>query len=121
MLRHKHPQPVERIDTLRANGLKRFAEVFTADGERIGAALRFIHRPIEEVNDEMKLYRSYLVTQSIQFAGPVYIPTVYVEAYDPAANRVTLAVDFNTVANEAWNREPDFAARGLDVAEELPR
>ncbi|WP_374686084.1 hypothetical protein [Promineifilum sp.] len=120
MLRRKHPQPIESIDMLRTKGLKRFAEVFTADGERIGAVLRFIHRPIEEVNDEMKLYRSYLETQSIQFAGPVYIPTVYIEDYDPAANRVILAVDLNTVRNEAWNREPDFAARGLGVAEELP-
>jgi hypothetical protein len=105
---------------LRSKELKKFAEVFTVDGERIGAALRFIHRPIEDVNEEMKLYRSYLVTQSIQFAGPVYVPTVYIEEYDPAANRVVLAVDLSTVENEAWNREPSFAARGLGVAEELP-
>ena len=65
MLRRKHPHMEESIDLLRANGLKRFSEVFTADGERLGVTLRFIHRPVEDVNVEQKLYRSYLVVQSL--------------------------------------------------------
>ncbi len=48
------------------------------------------------------------------------MPTVFVEGHDPATGRVTLAVDLNTVMNEVWNREPDFAARGQAVPEELP-
>ena len=120
MLRRKHPHMTESIDLLRANGLKRFSEVFTVDGERLGVSLRFIHRPIEDVNVEQKLFRSYLVVQSLPPAGPVYVPTVYVEGHDPATGRVTLAVDMNTVMNEVWNREPDFAAHGQAVAEELP-
>ena len=120
MLRRKHPHMEESIDLLRANGLKRFSEVFTSDGERLGVCLRFIHRPIEDVNVEQKLYRSYLVVQSLTHGGPVYVPTVFVEGHDPVTGRVTLAVDLNTVMNEVWNRELDFAARGQAVPEELP-
>ena len=120
MLRRKHPHMVESIELLRSNGLKRFTEVFSADGERIGVSLRFIHRPIEDVNEEQKLFRSYLVVQSLPHGGPVYVPTVYVAEYDPTDGRVTLAVDLNTVMNEVWNREPDFVAHGRGVPEELP-
>ena len=120
MLRRKHPHMEESIDLLRAKAHKRFSEVFTADGERLGVTLRFIHRPVEDVNVELKLYRSYLVVQSLPHGGPVYVPTVFVEGHDPANGRVTLAVDMNTVMNEVWNREPDFAARGQAVPEELP-
>ena len=120
MLRRKHPHMTESIELLRSNGLKRFSEVFSSDGERLGVSLRFIHRPVEDVNVEQKLFRSYLVVQSLPHGGPVYVPTVFVESHDPASGRVTLAVDMNTVMNEVWNREPDFAAHGLAVAEELP-
>ncbi len=120
MLRRKHPHPTESIDTLRSSGLKRFTEVYTADGERLGVSLRFIHRPIEDVNVEQKLYRSYLVVQSLQHGGPVFVPTLFVEIYDPTAGRVTLSADLEMVQNEIWNREPDFMAHGRAVAEELP-
>jgi hypothetical protein len=104
---------------LRSKNLKKFTDVFTDDGERLGVTLRFVHRPIEDVNIDLRLYRSYLIIQSIVLGGPAYIPTVYVDAYDPAANRLTLAADMDTLADELWNREPDFAARGLGVYEEL--
>lgn len=119
MLRRTHLQPVESIDMLRERGLRHFTDVFTADGERIGVALRFIHRPIEDVNDDLKLYRSYLVVQSLLFGGPVYVPTGFIEDYQPEANRLTLSVDTAVVQNELWNREPDFVARGEGVGEEL--
>lgn len=120
MLRRTHLHPVETIDMLRERGLKRFTDVYTQDGEHLGATLRFIHRPpIEEENLDMKLYRSYLVVQSIPLGGPVYVPTVFIEDYEPAANRLTLAVDMATLQNETWNREPDFAARGLGIPEEF--
>lgn len=119
MLRRTH-QYTDGIDLLRSKGLKRMAEVYTADGERIGVTLRFIHRPIEEVNPDLRLYRSYLIVQSILLGGPAYIPTVYVADYDPAAGRVELSATFETLEDETWNREPDFAARGLGVYEELP-
>jgi hypothetical protein len=120
MLRRTHLIPVESIDMLRERGLKRFTDVYTQDGERLGSTLRFIHRPpIEEENPELKLYRTYLVVQSIPLGGPVYVPTVFIENYDPAANRVTLAVDMATLQNETWDREPDFAAHGDAINEDF--
>ncbi len=120
MLRRNYPQPSESIDMLRDKGMKQYTEVYTADGERLGVTMRFVHRPIEEVNIELKLYRSYLVIQSLQHGGTMFIPTVFIDDYDPAANRVTLTANIDMVMNEVWNREPDFVARGLGVTEELP-
>lgn len=119
MLRRTH-QYTDSIDLLRSKGLKRMADVYTADGERIGGTLRFIHRPVEDVNPDLRLYRSYLIVQSILLGGPAYIPTVYVADYNPATNRVDLSANLDTLEDETWNREPDFAARGLGVYEELP-
>ena len=119
MLRRTHPEFIDSIDMLREKNLKKYSEIFTDDGERIGVALRFVHRPIEDVDPMVRLYRTYLVVQSILLGGPAYIPTIYVAAYDPAANRVNLAVNLNTLEEELWNREPDFVAYGRGVYEEL--
>lgn len=120
MLRRTHLQPTETIDMLRSNNLKKFTEVYTRDGERIGVTLRFVHRPIEDVNVELRLYRTYLMLQSIVLGGPAFVPTVYVGDYDPKGNRLNLSADMETLEDETWNREPDFVARGLGVYEELP-
>ncbi len=120
MLRRTHLQPTETIDMLRSKNLKKFTEVYTRDGERIGVTLRFVHRPIEDVNEELRLYRTYLVLQSIVLGGPAFVPTVYVGDYDQKGNRLNLSADLETLEDETWNREPDFVARGLGVYEELP-
>lgn len=120
MLRRTRRQFTESIDTLRSENLKKYTDVFTSDGERIGVTLRFVHRPIEDVNEELRLYRTYLVVQSILLGGPAYVPTIYIAGYDPANNRLNLAVDLNHLEEETWNREPDFVVRGLGVYEELP-
>jgi hypothetical protein len=120
MFRRINLEPAESIDMLRSKNLAKFADIFTSDGERIGVTLRFVHRPIEDVNEEQKLYRSYLIGQSLELGGPFYVPTVYIKSYEPADNRVALAADKRTVNEETWNREPDFVARGLGVYEELP-
>jgi hypothetical protein len=120
MLRRTHLHQAESIDMLRERGLKRLTEVYTEDGERLGVTLRFVHRPIEDVNPEQKLYRSYLVVQSIPLGGPVYVPTLFIGAYDPAANLLTIATTLATIQSETWNREPNFVARGEGVLEELP-
>lgn len=120
MLRRTHLHPAETIDMLRERGLKRFTDVYTQDGEALGVTLRFIHRPPDQDDNlEQKLYRTYLVVQSILLGGPVYVPTVFIEDFDPVAARVTLAVDMATLQNETWDREPDFAARGLGIPEEF--
>ena len=120
MLRRTRLEANETVDMLRSNGLKKFTDVFTSEPERIGVTLRFVHRPVEDVDLEAKLYRTYLIVQSILLGGPAYIPTVYVDDYDPANNMLTLSADLNTLAELLWNREPDFVARGLGVFEELP-
>lgn len=107
------------IDMLRSNNLKKFTDVYTADGERVGAAMRYVHRPILEVDEEMKLYPTYLIVRSILMGGSAYIPTVFIDDYDPQTNRLTLSVNFETIQDETWNREPRFAALGQGVYEEL--
>lgn len=119
MFRRINLEPAESIEMLRSKNLAKFTAIDTADGERIGVALRLVHRPVLDVNDEQKLYRSYLVAQSINLGGPVYIPTVFIKDYNPAKNLMTLMADLRTVAEELWNREPDFVARGEGVFEEL--
>lgn len=120
MFRRTHLEQVESIDMLRSKNLKKFTEVRTADGEAVGVTMRFVHRPVEDVDPDLKLYRSYLIFQSIVLGGPVYVPTVFIADYDPEHNRLTLAADLKTLAEELWNREPNFVAAGLGVYEELP-
>ena len=74
MFRRTHPEPAESIDMLRSKNLKKFTDVYTADGERIGVTLRFVHRPIEDVDIELRFYRSYLIVQSILLGGPAFPP-----------------------------------------------
>lgn len=120
MLRRNISQPVETIDRLREQNLRKHTEVYSADGQRVGVAMRFVHRPILEVDEDLKLYRTYLIVQSIFLGGFVYLPTVFIGAHDPQANRLTMAVDFDTIQEETWNREPRFASVGVGVYEELP-
>lgn len=119
MFRRSQLHAVETIDELRSKNLKKFTDVYTSADERIGVAMRFVHRPIEDVNEELRLYRSYLVIQSIVLGGTAFVPTVYIDKYDPAANRLTIDVTMNTLNDLLWNREPDFVARGEGVYEEL--
>jgi hypothetical protein len=105
---------------LKEKNLRKYAEVWSSDGQRLGIALRFHYRPEAEVDPDLKLYATYLLVQSIELGGPAYIPTEFIADYDPAANRVTLAVDQRFLEEELWNRMPNFVARGRDFQEELP-
>lgn len=115
-----HPQPTDALPMLREKGLKKFADVVTADGHPLGGAMRFFHRPEGEVNPELRLYGTYLEIQSVELGGPSFIPTDFIAEYDGRTNRVTLAADFKMVVDELWNRTPDFVARGRAGVEELP-
>lgn len=120
----RRSQPVlnqEAYAMLKEKGLKKYTEVWTSDGERLGVAIRFHHRPESEVDPVLKLYAIYLNVQSIPFAGPVYIPTEFIADYDPDANRLTLSADADFVADEVWNRMPDFVAAGRGYDEDLPQ
>lgn len=110
----------DALPMLKEKGLKKYTEVWTSDDERLGIALRFHHRPESEVDPVLKLYGVYLHVQSIPFAGPVYVPTEFIADYDPDANRLTLSADKDYVADEVWNRMPDFVAAGRGYEEELP-
>ena len=107
-------------DRVAASAVEQRPSVAERVAERIGVALRFVHRPIEDVNEEMRLYRTYLVVQSILLGGPAYVPTLYIADYEAAGKQLDLAVDMHTLKEETWNREPDFVIRGLGVFEELP-
>ena len=109
----------ETVAMLRQKGLKRFADVRTADGVYIGEAVRLHHRT-HDVNPELKLYPSYLECRSIEMGGNVFVPTEFVADYDPAANKVTLSVNIRTVQRETWERAPNFIAHHTSQVEELP-
>ncbi|HRQ36407.1 MAG TPA: hypothetical protein PLD25_00645 [Chloroflexota bacterium] len=109
----------ETLDMLRQKGIKRFAEVWTADDVSIGEAIRLHHRT-HNVNPDLKLYQTYLESKSIEMGGSVYIPTDFVADYDPAAGKVILAVNIKTVQRETWERAPDFIAHHTSQVEELP-
>lgn len=120
MLRRTHPIPEDAITMLREKELKKYVDVYTSDGEHLGVTMRFHHRPPEEVDPELRLYRTYLEVQSVEMGGPIYIPTLFIDAYDPATNRLTVATTLTEVEEALWNRKPDFIARGWNVREELP-
>jgi hypothetical protein len=107
------------VALLRQKGVKRFAEVWTADDKPIGQALS-LHYRTHDVNPELKLYQSYLESNSIEMGGPVFIPTHFIADYDPTAAKITLTVNMRTVQHEGWDRTPDFIAHRTSEVEELP-
>lgn len=109
----------ETVAMLRQKGLKRFADVWTADDVFIGEAVRLHHR-MNEVNPELKLYSSYLECRSIEMGGNVFVPTEFVADYDLVADKVTLSVNIRTVQRETWERAPNFIAHHSSQVEELP-
>lgn len=119
----RQPHPLMNQDAmliLKEKRLKKYSDVWTSDGERMGIALRFHHRPESEVDPVLKLYAVYLHVQTIDFGGPVYVPTEFIADYNPDTNRITLSADAGFVADEVWNRMPDFVAAGRGYDEELP-
>ena len=106
------------LEMLHENGLRKYADVFSADSQRIGLAMRIRYRKTD-VNPELKLYAAYLEVSSIELGNKTYIPTDFVKEYDPGKNRVTLNVSLNTVEGETWNRVPTFIVARQDEVEEL--
>lgn len=120
MLRKTDPVPDDAMPMLREKELKKYTDVFTTDGEDLGVTLRYFHRSPEEVDPELRLYRTYLEVQSVELGGSVFIPSEFVDDYDPARNRLVVAASLRQVEDALWNRQPDFIARGWGVPEELP-
>lgn len=101
-------------------GLKRFTDVFTADGVHLGGAIRIHFRPEEEVDPGVKLWAAYLEIFADELGEHIFVPTDFVDEYDPEANKVVLIVDEKVVEHETWSNIPDFVARKLSAVEELP-
>lgn len=106
-------------DMLWEKDIKRFAEVWTADDKPVGQAIRLHHRT-HDINPALKMYETYLESNSVKMGGPVFIPTDFITHYDPASGKVLLAVDMRTVQRETWDRTPDFIAHRTSKVEELP-
>lgn len=86
MLRRTHLEFIDSIEMLREKNFKKYTEIFTSDGERIGVALRFVHRPIEDVDPMVRLYRTYLIVQSVLLAArPTSPPSTSVTTTQPPA------------------------------------
>lgn len=115
-------QPARRnegaLEMLHEKKLRKYADVYTADNQHIGLALRIRHRT-EDINPDLKLYAAYLELTSIELGSKTYIPTDFIADYNPGTNRVSLVVPLKTVADETWNREPQFVASGQGRVEEL--
>ncbi len=101
-------------------GLKRFTDVYTADGVHLGGAIRIHFRPEEEVDPGVKLWAAYLEIFADELGEHIFVPTDFVDEYDPEANKVVLIVDEKVVEHETWSNIPDFVARKLSTVEELP-
>ncbi len=115
---HIAPRNEEALTMLRAKKLRRGAAVWTADEHNIGEAIRLHHRQ-EDVNPDLKFYGSYLELFSIELGGDAYIPTDFIRDYDPAENKLTLAVTLREINKEAWNQTPLFVAHDKATIEPL--
>lgn len=120
MFRRIQPIPTDALPMLREKELKKYTDVFTSDGEYLGVALRYYHRAPDEVDPELRLYRTYLEVQSIEMGGSTFVPTEFIGDYEPGHNKLALAATLQEVEEALWNRMPDFVARGWAVPEELP-
>lgn len=120
-LLNRQPAPLNRdaLEMLRSKNLTKYTQVVASDGHPIGVALRFRHRT-EDINPDLKLYATYLEVAGVELGNNSFIPTDFIKDYDPAAGLVTLAVPFDIVEDETWNRAPTFIALRQDKIEPLP-
>lgn len=98
---------------------KKYDKVVTADEIVLGELLRIHHRE-EDINPELRLYASYLEIWSIDLGGQTFIPTDYIDEYDPQARKIYLTELLGTVQKESWDRTPSFIAGRKSRKEELP-
>ena len=98
---------------------KKYDKVVTADEIVIGDLLRIHHRQ-EDINPELRLYASYLEVWSVELGVNTYIPTDFIDEYEPAAGTIHLSATMRTVQEETWDRAPAFIAGRKSHREELP-
>ena len=117
---NRQPGPLNKdaLQMLRDKQLKKFSKVVTADDNFLGNAVHIRLRQ-DEVNADLKLYAAYLDVASLDLGTHFYVPTEFIQEYDPEAEQVLLSVPFSVVQEENWNREPSFVAGNLEEIEEL--
>jgi hypothetical protein len=117
---NRQPGPLNEnaLQMLRDKQLKKFSKVVTADDKLLGNAVHIRLRQ-DEANADLKLYAAYLDVASIDLGTHFYVPTEFIQEYDPEAGQVLLSVPFSVVQDELWNREPSFVAGQLEEIEEL--
>ena len=117
---NRQPGPLneDALQMLRDKNLAKFSEVVTADNEPLGNAVHLLLRQ-DEVNVELKNYSAYLYVANLKMGTHFYIPTDFIQDYDPEISQVSLSVPFSIIQDESWNREPSFIAGHLEEIEEL--
>lgn len=108
----------DALQMLRDKKLKKFSEVVTSDDELLGNAVH-LHLRQDEVDAELKLYAAYLEVASHELGTHFYVPTDFIQDYDPDVGKVLLSVPFSVVQDEIWNREPSFVASHSGDIEDL--
>jgi hypothetical protein len=117
---NRQPGPMNEnaLQMLRDKQLKKGATVVTADGENLGWAYAFHHRP-DEIDPDLKLYATYLEVSNLLVGSSYFVPVDFVADYDPNSAQVNLTVPLSAVINETWDREPSFIAGKQEKAEKL--
>lgn len=117
---NRQPGPLneDALLMLREKGLRRGTPVYTSDGQYLGSALKFHHR-LQDVDPDLKLYAAYLDVSNLALGSSIYVPVVFVSAFDADEPRITLSVPAKAVAGETWDREPSFIAGRQDKTEAL--
>ena len=117
---NRQPGPLneDALQMLRDKELKKFSKVVTADDEFLGNAVHLRVRQ-DEVNVELKNYAAYLEVANLILGTHFYVPTDFIQDYDPEMGQVSLSVPFSVVQDESWNREPSFIAGHLEEIEDL--
>lgn len=106
-------------DWLQQKGVKKFAQVWTADNKLLGPVLRLHHR-LSDIDPALKMYATYLEVNSISMGGPVFVPADFITEYNAAENKLTLSVNMRTIQRETWDRTPTFIAHHTSQIEALP-
>ena len=99
--------------------IKKHAEIWTKDGQRLGEATHVYHR-LEDVNPAELHYAAYLEIFSFEIGEHYFIPTDFIAGYDAANGRLTLSSSRKTIEDRTWHRMPGFIAMGKARKEDLP-
>jgi len=89
------------------HNIKKFDEIWTADGKKLGIAYKIFHRQ-EEVNPDLQLYESYISVVNFEYGEEYFVPTDFIEGRDPETGNLLLSIPFARVMDMTCFRMPDF-------------